>query len=71
MSQLTPAGRALATRSTPDVTDTRHCKSFTLSVAALSLTLFSLSACNTFGGAGQDIENAGDAIADTNESTSD
>lgn len=42
-----------------------------VAAAAGLIVLLTLSGCNTFGGAGKDLEAAGDAIADTNDDTTD
>lgn len=60
-----------ATPVKPERCDTNRCLSTAVTVMALSFALFVVSACNTLGGAGKDLESAGDAIADTNDSTAD
>ena len=71
MPQLISAGRPNAIRSEPDTAGIRRLMYGAIIAAALSTSLMVLSGCNTFGGAGKDIESVGDAIADTNEDTSD
>lgn len=71
MSPLASVGRpATARPQSPCIPMCRRASKAS-TVAALALALCALSACNTLGGAGKDLESAGDAIADTNESTSD
>lgn len=71
MSPRSPPGFTHAMKSEPDTAGTRRWLYGAIIVATISIALIVLSGCNTFGGAGKDIENAGDAIADTNEGTAD
>lgn len=71
MLQFTSAGSTAANQSESDGYSSPRGVSTAIIVAALIIMSLPLSACNTFGGVGKDIEAAGDAIADTNEGTED
>ena len=71
MSSRTTTGDAFATRTQSARCSSERRGSVAVLATALLIALPLLSGCNTFGGVGKDIESAGDAIADTNESTKD
>ncbi len=50
---------------------THRCLSTAITVMALSIAVFVVSACNTLSGAGKDLHSAGGAAAGTNGKTAD